>query len=117
MAPEREETLRRMEQRLSAAADAAERLLGEAAGARRRERPPPAGWQAPAEERQRAGELEQLLAGARLLAELVPPEALERLAAALRELLLAVRALIDFYLERLEPRHPEPGAVQDIPIE
>jgi hypothetical protein len=48
---------------------------------------------------------------------MVPAEALERLAAALRELLLALRALIDFYLERLERREPDRGVVQDIPIE
>jgi hypothetical protein len=42
---------------------------------------------------------------------------LERLAAALRELLLALRALIDFYVDRLERRPEDGGGVQDIPIE
>ena len=51
------------------------------------------------------------------LRELIPPEVLERIAAALREVLLALRALIDFYLERLERRRSEPTEVQDIPIE
>ena len=49
--------------------------------------------------------------------DLVPPEVVERLAAAVRELLLAVRALIDFYLERLERPGSEPDGLQDIPIE
>jgi hypothetical protein len=54
--------------------------------------------------------------------ELVPPELERRIADALRELLLAVRALIDWYLERLE-RLGRPGKadeaddrVEDIPI-
>ena len=114
------DALRRIERRLSQASDAAERLIAEAA--RSRDRPPPAGWQAPPTEQEQAGgryagELELLLAGMRAMGGLVPPEVLERLAAALRELLLAVRALIDFYLERLERRPPERGRVQDIPIE
>jgi hypothetical protein len=36
------------------------------------------------------------------LRELVPPELLRRLAEALHELLLALRAVIDWYLERVE---------------
>jgi hypothetical protein len=47
----------------------------------------------------------------------VPAEVLERLATALRELLLAVRALIDFYVQRLErPRAPD-EEIRDIPID
>ncbi len=34
----------------------------------------------------------------------------------MRELLLALRALIDWYLERVEQRRREPAEVQDIPI-
>ena len=113
------EALRRIEQRLSLASDAAERLIAEAA-ARASDRPPPAGWQAlPSEQHgdKRPSEIELLIGGMRAISGLVPAEALERLAAALRELLLAVRALIDFYLERLEHRHHEPEGLQDIPIE
>jgi hypothetical protein len=114
------EALRRIEQRLAHASDAAQRLIAEAA--RARDRPPPAGWQAPFREQdrpggQRAAELELLIAGMRMVGGLLPPEVLERLAAALRELLLALRALIDFYIERLERRPREHDGVQDIPIE
>ena len=35
---------------------------------------------------------------------------------ALRELLLALRALIDWYLERMEQRRKTPTPVEDIPI-
>ncbi len=120
MPAETRESLRRIEERLSRASDAAERLISEAA--RSAGRPPSAGWQVPRAEHERPGgqhtsELELLLGGARLLGELVPSEVLERLVAALRELLLASRALIDFYLERLERPREERAGVQDIPIE
>lgn len=120
MTDEPREALRRIEQRLSQASDAAERLIAEA----ERRRPPPAGWQTPANEPRKddtAAELFELLhAGARMLDELVPPEVLARLAAALRELLLAVRALLDFYTERLGRSGGEDEderRVRDIPIE
>jgi DNA-binding HxlR family transcriptional regulator len=48
--------------------------------------------------------------------DLIPPDLERRLAEALRELLLALRALIDWYLERAEQRRREPADVQDIPI-
>jgi hypothetical protein len=116
------EALRRLEERLGHASDAAEQLLAEAARSARGDRPPPSGWQRPdpeneSESHSRSGELELLLAAAGLLRDLVPAEVLMRVAAALRELLLAVRALIDFYLERLDrPRAPR-DHVRDIPIE
>jgi hypothetical protein len=122
MTDEPREALRRLEERLSQASDAAERLIAEAARSGRGDRPPPSGWQMPrgAEEtrvRGPSGELELLLAAAGLFRDLVPPEVLARLAAALRELLLAARALIDFYLERLDrPRSPR-DRVRDIPID
>jgi hypothetical protein len=50
------------------------------------------------------------------LRDLIPPELQKRLAEALRELLLALRALIDWYLERSERRRAAPTKVQDIPI-
>ena len=46
----------------------------------------------------------------------MPPELRRRLGEAVREVLLAVRALIDWYLERIERRSGEPPEVQDIPI-
>jgi hypothetical protein len=47
---------------------------------------------------------------------MVPPELQEQFAALQRELLLTVRALIDWYLERLDQR-ARPVRVEDIPIE
>jgi hypothetical protein len=128
------DALRRLEQRLDRASDAAERLIAEATarvtGADARsdghsdarpdgaegvsDRPPPAGWHSPdAPDRSETELLTQVLGALR---DLIPPELQRRLAEALRELLLAVRALIDWYLERAERRRAEPAVVQDIPI-
>ena len=46
----------------------------------------------------------------------VPPELQHQVAALVRELLLTVRALIDWQLERLEERPREPR-VEDIPLD
>jgi sugar-specific transcriptional regulator TrmB len=114
MADEPRDALRRLEQRLSSASDAAERLIAEAA---RTSRPPPAGWQANVDEERRGGELDALLQAFQSLRELIPPEVMQRLAAALKELLLAIRAVIDWYLERVDRRRAqEPSEVEDIPI-
>lgn len=132
MPPERE--LRAIEERLRAASEAAERLISQAAGAAGAERqdaareggaaqrgaprePPPAGWQTPADGDGGRGELEVLIALWHSVRDLIPPELERRLAEALRELLLALRALIDWYLERSERRRTTPSEVRDIPIE
>lgn len=122
MTDEPRDPLRRLEERLSQASDAAERLMAEAARTSGTGRPPPAGWQAPAPEQASAesgpaAELDTLVQALHTLRELIPPEVMERVGAAIREVLLALRALIDFYLERLDRRRAEPAEVQDIPIE
>ena len=118
--PSRDDVLRGLEERLDRASSAAERLIAEATaqatGAQGERRPPPAGWQVPDTESGRPGDGDVLVQIARSLRELVPPDLQRRLAEALRELLVAVRALIDWYLERVERRRAEPTEVQDIPI-
>ena len=110
------EAVRRLEQRLDRAAEAAERMLAEAAATGRK--PPPAGWKAPRDggDGGVASDLELLAQMLRSLRDLVPTELERRLAAALHELLVALRALIEFYIERLERHKPEPVEVEDIPI-
>lgn len=143
--PVGEDVLRNLEARLDRASDAAERLLAEAtaraaaaaASARGPDpnaqgadsprtsspgpassEPPPAGWQTPENGSAGTGrELELLLGLLTSMRDLVPPELQQRLAEALRELLLAVRALIDWYLDRVERRRAAPSEVQDIPIQ
>ncbi len=117
-----DDTLRRLEQRLDAASEAAERLLADAA-ARATRKPPPAGWQQPRPEGEEArdgglfgADAELLLGLVASLRDRIPPELQQRLAEAVREVLLALRALIDWYLERSERRAAEPAEVQDIPI-
>ena len=119
MADDPYEAIRRLEERLGRASEEAQRLIGEAARMGQEDRPPPSGWQSAtvgAEEPARAGEVETLIQAIRALRELIPPDVLERLAAAVREVLLALRVLIDFYLERLESSREHPAEVQDIPI-
>jgi hypothetical protein len=80
-------------------------------------KPPPAGWQVP--EDARGGttpELDPFVAFVQAMRDLVPPDLQRRLVAAVRELLLALRALIDWYLERLERRREQSVQVEDIPI-
>ena len=118
-----DDALTRLEARLDRASEAAERLIADAA-ARAIGKPPPAGWQQappepPPSERSNArgaGELELLLQAIGAVRDRIPPELQKRLGEALRELLLALRALIDWYLERTERRRSEPVEVQDIPI-
>jgi len=115
------DALRRLEERLDRASDAADRLIADAAtraSAAEESKPPPAGWQAPLGEPAgaRSRDLDVLLQLVQSLRDLVPPDLQEKLAEALRELLLALRALIDWYLERVEQRGSSPAEVQDIPI-
>jgi hypothetical protein len=111
--------LRRLEERLDRASDAAERLIAEAAAQakapRTEGRPPPAGWQAQGDGEGRA-DADLIVQVVESLRELIPPELQRRLAEALRELLLALRALIDWYVDRLERHRAEPAEVEDIPI-
>ena len=118
-----DDALRRLERRLEQASDAAERLMTQAASeaaARVSERlkPPPRGWQLPEDpgDSARGGELPAPLQALQSLRDLIPPELQRRLIEAVREVLLALRALIDWYLERIEQRRAAPPEVQDIPI-
>jgi hypothetical protein len=122
-----EEALRRLEQRLDRASEAAERLMAQAAAEAARAgaggggpqpgEPPPAGWQIPEDARDGLSpELDPFVVLVQALRDLIPPDLQRRLVAALRELLLALRALIDWYLERLERRREQSVEVEDIPI-
>jgi len=104
----------------------AERLVREAteraeAMARGRQ-VPPRGYDVPQEEGERgaAAAFSDLSALAGLLERArgpLPPELSRQLAQALRELLIALRAVLDYSIERLEPDEPAPVQVEDIPIQ
>ena len=139
--PSGDDVLRNLEARLDQASRAAERLLAEAtaraaaaglsgdatgaaatgnsdAAGNAGDAPPAAGWQAPESEAPSSSrDLELLIGLIGSMRDLVPPELQRRLALALRELLLALRALIDWYLERAERRGAAPSEVEDIPIQ
>lgn len=83
-------------------------------------RPPPAGWEAPPDEDRSAGGLAaELEAFARLirgLEELIPADLRRALADAVRELLLALRAVLDWCAERVAQRRAAEPEIRDIPI-
>jgi len=80
-------------------------------------KPPPAGWETPSEpDGAGDGAADMLMRTANRLQELIPADLRRRLAEALRELLLALRALIDWSVARLERRHATTSDLQDIPI-
>jgi hypothetical protein len=127
------ERLRRLTERLDDAAERAERLLSASVlqavaepGNERDpggdpQRPPPAGWQRAGDERRRdrwldPDELDLLMAILGGVRDRIPPDLRQRLAEAVRELLTAVRALIDWYLERAERPVTGTTDVHDIPI-
>ena len=104
-----------------AAYEAAERLVREAH--RRAEEAaqqaaadvPPNGWASPPG--QAAPDLNALFALVESLKGAVPPELSRQLADALRDLLLAIRAILDYSLERLDTSRPPEPQVEDIPIQ
>jgi hypothetical protein len=99
----------------------AERLMREAQRAAEeaaRASVPPRGWSVPGEEpRSPAFDLGQLTALIESLRGVVPPELAHQLADALRQLLLALRAVLDWYIARLEGGEAPERDVQDIPVE
>ncbi|MCW3007342.1 MAG: hypothetical protein JWP17_1968 [Solirubrobacterales bacterium] len=79
-----------------ATTEAAERLIGDAV--------PPRGWSTPAPEETApfADELQALTSLVSALRELLPPDLREQLNDLLRQLLLVLRALIDWWVSRLD---------------
>jgi hypothetical protein len=108
--------------RLRAQYEEAERLVREAQRAAEAAAAagsvPPRGWSVPGDEsRPPAFDLSQLTALVESLRGVLPPDLARRLADALRELLLAIRAVLDWYITRLEPAPPPDSDVVDIPVE
>jgi hypothetical protein len=98
--------LSELRERVHAAQAAAERLTGEA--------------------REQAGqlphhdtrdELDALVALLRALRELVPPELQQQVSEVIRQVLLLLRAVIDYWVDRLDAPRPAQVEVQDIPID
>jgi hypothetical protein len=86
-------------------------------------RPPPSGWRQPPLDdrtsRERwldSDELELLMTVLAGIRDRIPAELRRRLADAVRELLMACRALLDWYLERTDRPARADADVEDIPI-
>jgi hypothetical protein len=94
--------LTELRERVQAAQTAAERLAGEA-----REWP----------RREAADELDALVALLRTLRELVPPELQQQVTEVMRQVLLLLRAIIDFWVDRLEAPRGDAVEVEDIPVD
>ena len=79
---------------------------------------PPRGWSVPGDDQ--GGpfpDLGQLTALVESLRGVVPPDLARQLADALRELLIVIRSVLDWYIARLETPEPPDTDVQDIPVE
>ena len=112
--------LQALRDRLEATQRAAAKLAEDA----RREqhgddRPPPAGWDVPRSASHAGDELDALVALLTTLRDVLPPELRAQLAELVRSLLVFVRAVLDWWITRLETREPPPASprgVEDIPI-
>jgi hypothetical protein len=91
-----------LRERVHAAQAAAERLAGDARDWPRREA---------------ADELDALVALLRTLRELVPPELQQQVTEVSRQVLLLVRAVIDYWVDRLDTPRGTAVRVEDIPID
>ena len=120
-----------LSERLRSAQETADRLVREATEAAEGaahatmaggdpagDRPPPRGYATPGEGggRSTTADVQALAALLDLGRTLLPPELRQQIAELVREVLLLVRALVDWYLERVEARRTTPVEVQDIPI-
>jgi hypothetical protein len=108
MPPPSADPLADLRERLESTRAAAERLAEEV---------PPAGWASPAAADRTRDDVEAVAALVRALREIVPPELQAQVTELLRQVLLLLRALLDWWVERLEPGPPAAGTeVEDIPV-
>ncbi|MDX8153084.1 hypothetical protein SK069_15905 [Patulibacter brassicae] len=127
--PSTDDPLDELRRRVHATQEAAERLHAEAEAARAAEAAgevPPAGWASAQERASRADEVSALASLLRALRDLLPDELQAQVTEVLRQLLLLVRAILDWWVARLEPgaapgglgasRPAAASDVEDIPI-
>jgi|SRR5215217_6821862 len=117
-----------LRERVRETAEATERLAADAARARAAQdegRVPPAGWATEQERASVRDELENVAALLRTLRALVPAELEQQVAEVLRQVLLLLRALLDWWVARLDevaaPERaaaatPPPRKARDIPV-
>jgi hypothetical protein len=116
------EALHALRERLEATQRAAQGLSDDAAEqvrAAREGRPPPAGWDVPRRAEETGDELEALVRVLASLGDLLPPELRAQLGELVRQVLVFVRAVLDWWIDRLERQDTRAAArddVEDIPI-
>jgi hypothetical protein len=98
----RPDPLTELRERVHAAQAAAERLAGEA-----RELPRP----------NARDELDALVGVLRALHELLPPELAQQVSDLVRQILLLLRAIVDFWVQQLDAPRAAGVDVQNIPID
>jgi hypothetical protein len=118
--------LAELRERIRATQEATERLASEAAGAaqaRAEGRPPPQGWRTPDDTSQTADEIRALANLLETLRAVVPPELQQQLTEVVRQVLMLLRAIIDWWVDRLEtgdgakpPASSGGPVVEDIPV-
>jgi hypothetical protein len=81
---------------------------------------PPAGWDVPGRAEETHAELDAFVTLLATLREVLPPELRAQLADLARQLLALVRAIVDWWISRLDehagPPPTPPPPVEDIPI-
>jgi hypothetical protein len=108
-----------LRERLEATRDAAERLAretAEAIGAEERGERPPPGFRTQAEREALREDVGALAATLATLADLIPEDLRAQLAEIVRQLLLLLRALIDWLVERLPQAAAPAPVVRDVPV-
>jgi len=119
MPPSEDDPLESLRDQIRATQDAAQRLAGEASRARSA-RTPPAGWATTEEHAERTEEIRAIASVLESLRELIPDELIDQFRELVRQILLLLRALIDWWVDRMDelPRSQaqEPPTAQDIPI-
>lgn len=114
-----------LRERIRETREAAERVAADAAAAREREaagEPAGGGFSTTEEHGRRTGEVQALVALLETLRDLIPAELKDQFRELLRQMLLLVRALIDWWVERIEgaggaASRPAPGpGLEDIPL-
>lgn len=117
--PHRTDPLADLRGRLHETRLAAERLAGEAtqaAGAIADGELPPPGWRTRADREGVRDELDALVDLLRAVRQLMPAELEQQLADVLRQILLLLRALIDWMVEQLPTARGDATPLRDIPL-
>jgi hypothetical protein len=114
------EALQALRERLEATQEAAQRLAEDAVR-ETGDRPPPSGWDVPRSAERANDEIDALIAVVGSIRDLLPPELRAQLAEIVRQILVFVRAVLDWWIDRVEResasgREGSRDDVEDIPI-